>query len=135
MYVRYLNCKDLAHVAAGITGLLGHPSVPIWSLCVVSSGNQLVFFLRESIYFILFILGFAGFSLLLRLFSSFCTQASHCDGFSYCGVQPPGHVGSVVVAHGLRCSMVCRIFLDQGSNPCLLHWQVDSLPVSHQGSL
>ena len=38
--------------------------------------------------------------------------------------------------------MVCQlsfcvargIFLDQGSNPCLLHWQVDSLPLSHQGS-
>ena len=26
------------------------------------------------------------------------------------------------------------IFLTQGSNPCLLHWQVDSLPLSHQGS-
>ena len=27
------------------------------------------------------------------------------------------------------------IFLTQGSNPCLLHWQVDSLPLSHPGSL
>ena len=26
------------------------------------------------------------------------------------------------------------IFPDQGSNPCLLHWQADSLPLSHQGS-
>ena len=26
------------------------------------------------------------------------------------------------------------IFLTQGSNPCLLHWQVDSLPLNHQGS-
>ena len=26
------------------------------------------------------------------------------------------------------------IFLTQGSNPCLLHWQADSLPLSHQGS-
>ena len=26
------------------------------------------------------------------------------------------------------------IFLDQGSNPCLLHWQVNSLPLNHQGS-
>ena len=26
------------------------------------------------------------------------------------------------------------IFPTQGSNPCLLHWQVDSLPLSHQGS-
>ena len=34
--------------------------------------------------------------------------------------------GSVVVAHGLSCSAACGIFPDQGSNPCLLHWQVDS---------
>ena len=27
-----------------------------------------------------------------------------------------------------------RIFPTQGSNPCLLHWQVDSLPLSHLGS-
>ena len=27
------------------------------------------------------------------------------------------------------------IFLTQGSKPYLLHWQVDSLPLSHQGSL
>ena len=26
------------------------------------------------------------------------------------------------------------IFLTQGLNPCLLHWQADSLPVSHLGS-
>ena len=26
------------------------------------------------------------------------------------------------------------IFSTQGSNPCLLHWQGDSLPLSHQGS-
>ena len=26
------------------------------------------------------------------------------------------------------------IFLTQGSSPCLLHWQADSLPLSHQGS-
>ena len=35
------------------------------------------------------------------------------------------------MAHGLSCSMACGIFPDQGSNPCLLHWQVDSLPLSH----
>ena len=28
----------------------------------------------------------------------------------------------------------CGIFLDQGSNPCPLHWQADSLPLRHQGS-
>ena len=26
------------------------------------------------------------------------------------------------------------LFPDQGSNLCLLHWQADSLPLSHQGS-
>ena len=30
--------------------------------------------------------------------------------------------------------MACGIFSDLGSNLCLLHWQVDSLPLSHQGS-
>ena len=40
--------------------------------------------------------------------------------------------GSVEVAHGLCCSTTCGIFLDQGLNPCLLHWQVGSLPLSHR---
>ena len=42
--------------------------------------------------------------------------------------------GSAVVAHGLSCSVACGIFPDQGSNPCPLHWQVDSQPLHHQGS-
>ena len=42
--------------------------------------------------------------------------------------------GSVVVVHGLSCSAACRIFPDQGSNPCPLHWQADSWPLCHQGS-
>ena len=41
---------------------------------------------------------------------------------------------SVVVVEGLSCITACEIFLDQGLNLCLLHWQVDSLPLSHQGS-
>ena len=36
-------------------------------------------------------------------------------------------VGSVAEAHGLSCSAVYRLFLDQGSNPYPLHWQVDFL--------
>ena len=39
-----------------------------------------------------------------------------------------------VVAHELKCSEACGIFPDQGLNPCLLHRQADSLPLSHQGS-
>ena len=42
------------------------------------------------------------------------------------GLQQLQHAGSVVVAHGLSCSAACGIFLDQGSNPCPLHWQADS---------
>ena len=43
-------------------------------------------------------------------------------------VLAPGSqtTGSIVVAHYLRCSTACRIFLDQGSNLCLLHQQEDS---------
>ena len=32
--------------------------------------------------------------------------------------------------HGLSCSMVCGILSGQGSNPCFLHWQADSLALS-----
>ena len=39
-----------------------------------------------------------------------------------------------IAAHGLSCSTACGIFPDQGWNLCLLNWQVDSLPLSHQGS-
>ena len=43
--------------------------------------------------------------------------------------------GSIVVAHGLSCSAAYGIFTDQGLNPCLLHLQADSLPLSQQGRL
>ena len=83
-------------------------------------------------------------------------QGSHCSGFSCCGskgsrlagtrCQQLWHTGSVVVAcrlqnmgllvvvPGLSCSTACGIFLDQGLNPCPLHWQVDFYPLHHQGS-
>ena len=41
---------------------------------------------------------------------------------------------SVLVARGLSSSTACGVFSNQGSNPCLLLWQADSLPLSHQGS-
>ena len=104
----------------------------------------------------------AGSSLLHRLFSSYgkwrllssCgAWASHCSGVSYCGARVLGTEASAVVRHGLRScsawalehrlnslahalsySVACGIFPDHGSNPCLLHWQVDSLPLGHQAS-
>ena len=102
----------------------------------------------------------AGFLQLRRVGSTLhCgARASDCGGFSCCrawnpgvwasvvvarGLQSAGSVvvahklqgaDSVVVAHGLSCSTACGIFLDQGLNPCPLHWQVDSQPLHHQGS-
>ena len=66
-------------------------------------------------------------------------------GHQACRLQQLWHVGSVLVAPGLQstgsvvaahrlsCFRARGIFLDQGSNTCFLHWQVDSLPMSHQG--
>ena len=46
----------------------------------------------------------------------------------------PQSPSSVAVARELHCPAVCKTFLDQGLNPYLLHWQVDSLPLSLQRS-
>ena len=54
-------------------------------------------------------------------------------GFNSCG-QWLSSCGSQALEHRLNsCGTACGIFPDQGSNPCLLHWQVDSLPLSQQG--
>ena len=55
-------------------------------------------------------------------------------GFSSCGFLDLEPRLSTVV-HRLSCSEACGIFPDLGLNLCLLHLQVDSLPLSHQGSL
>ena len=55
-------------------------------------------------------------------------------GFSCGGARAPGHVGSGVAEYGLSCAEACGIVPGQGSNLCLLHWQTDSLPLSHQES-
>ena len=45
------------------------------------------------------------------------------------------NTGSIVgVHHRLSCSEAYGISPDQRSNPCLLHWQENSLPPSQQGS-
>ena len=64
------------------------------------------------------------------------------------GLQQLQHMGSRVLAHRLQstgsvvphwlsCPLAYGIFPDQGSNPrflCLLYWQADTLPLSHQGN-
>ena len=42
--------------------------------------------------------------------------------------------GSAAVVHGLGRSTARGIFLNQGPNLCLLHWQEDSFALNHQGS-
>ena len=97
-------------------------------------------FFKRFIYLLIF--GCTGSFLLRWLFSS-CREwellstsdarASYCGGFCF-RAQAPGHIGSVAVAprlqstgstvvvDGLRCTMAYGLFLDQRSNPCLLHW-------------
>ena len=60
-------------------------------------------------------------------------QASRWSGFSCCGAWAL-EWASVVVVHGFSCSTARGIFLDQGLNPCPLHWQADSYPLDHQRS-
>ena len=78
--------------------------------------------------------------------SSLCAQASHGCGCPCCRAWPLGLWASVVAApqalvrrlnsvvRGLSCFAAGGIFLDRGLNPCFLNWQVDSIPLNHQGS-
>ena len=79
------------------------------------------------------------------------TEAFLVPGFSCWQARAPEHVGSgnscvsssgagapdpglLVVTCRLRCSIACGILPDQRSNPCPLHLQADSQPLSDQGS-
>ena len=57
---------------------------------------------------------------------------SSCSRGLSCGSQAPQHRRNSCAARA--SSEACDVFLAQGSNPCLLHWQAGSLPLSHQGS-
>ena len=72
----------------------------------------------------LFIVGCAESWLLCGLFSS-CGKRAPLVVVHRLAVVSLVAVGSVVVTHGLCYSEACGIFLDQGSNLCLLHWQED----------
>ena len=80
-----------------------------------------------------------GFSLpcwgsVLPLPFSYCRAQTLVLGASVVVALGLQGTGSVVVVHRFSCPAACGIFPDQGSNLCLLHWQADSLPLSHQGS-
>ena len=81
------------------------------------------------------------------LLGSCSFRASHCGSYSRCRARALGYMGSLAVApalwstgsiavvHRFSCSEACGIFPDQGLNVYVLHWQVDSLPLSPQGKL
>ena len=94
-----------------------HPPAPLPAQPLPSSWRpcpSLPFFY---IYVILFILAALG----LRF-------SSWGDGAALQGTD------SVAVEPGLSCPEEYRIFPDQGSNSCLLCWQAEPSPLSHQGS-
>ena len=68
-------------------------------------------------------------TILLRFL--YCINLTRCKiWFSFWHV----HTDLIVVVHGLNSSTARRIFPDEGLNPCPLHWQADSYPLSYQGS-
>ena len=70
--------------------------------------------------------------LLTAAFRSLQSRAPGCMHAHGSWALEPAGLG--VVAHQLGCSMARGILPDQGLNPRLVHQQVDSLPLSHQGS-
>ena len=106
-----------------------------WHHIVLHMKSTLTLILQDGGSLLFFFFGCLGSSLLRMGFLLLwqagatlccCAWPSHCSGFSCCGAWALGAQASVVVAHGLSCSMACGIFPDQGSNLCPLHWQVDS---------
>ena len=92
----------------------------------------MLFFLRF-IFTYLFILGYAG-SSLLRGLSPVAVRGGYsqswCAGFSWRWLlllqsMNSSCASSTIVAQGLSCSEVYGIFLDRRLNPCRLHWQAD----------
>jgi len=74
-----------------------------------------------------------GFSCRGAWLSGTWTWVAAARGLSSCGSQARS-TGSIVVVHGLSCSVAGGIFPGQEWDPDLLYWHADSLLLSHQGS-
>ena len=100
------------------------------------------FFFFNYLFIYLFIYGCVGSSFLcegflqLRQVGATLHRGARASHYRDLSLRSTGfrRAGSVIVAHGSSFSVACGIFLDQGSNPCPLHWQADSQPLRHQGS-
>ena len=82
--------------------------------------KKLVGYIYFKFMFIYFIFGCTGF------YCAWLSLASESDFSLHWLPWLHGSVGSVVVTHRLSCPLACGIVLDQGLNPCPLHWQADS---------
>ena len=67
------------------------------------------------------------------LFLQGSLMGAYCNHGLYCGQQPPirGIFSGKNIGVGSHF-LLQGIFLTQGSNPCLLNWQADSLSLSNQ---
>ena len=139
-YSTHKICKPGSQAA----GLPSCNKMTIW-------GCTDAFFKHNFMYF-LTIFAAMGLRWGTQAFSSCGEETSHCSGFSCskCGLK--GTRASAVTARGLSSwgplALEHRLrsgvqasgpstdgtLLGQGWNPCLPHWQVDSLPLNHQGS-
>ena len=120
--------------------------------CLVISPIHTLFITYKYFAFHLFILGvlalggctrfflavLSGWYSLVAVHRLLIAAPSRCTGSRARGLRWSRLPAPRAQAHGCRAwaffSWACGIFLDQGSNLCLLHWQGNSLPLSHQGS-
>ena len=135
------SCRNLDFSPWDLFCTCGLQNCKIISLCCFFSFFFFFFVVGHSYLFIYFWLCWVFVSVrgLSLVEASGGHSSSRCTGLSLSRpllLRSTGsrRAGSVVVAHGLRCSAACGIFPDQGSNPCPLHWQADSQPLRHQGS-
>ena len=69
------------------------------------------------------------------LFSCFSRVRLFCDPMDCKSASLLGPGDFLDKNTGVGCHFLLQqIFPTQGLNPCLLHWQVDSIPLSHQES-
>ena len=106
---------------------------------LLTLGQPIAFFFLMVILFIQLLMAVLGLCCLHGLFSS-CGERGLLFVVVLRFLTVVGSVGSRTRAQQLWCmglvaSETCGIFLDQGSNWCPLHWQADSYPLCHQGSL
>ena len=127
----------------------------MWQKLQTVKWDQWLFSRILFIYYLIFVCGGScmGFSLVLESggYLPFAGPRHHCSGFSVaaCGLKgawfpaavahgfPAAAPGSRAQAQWLRCTglAACHVGSSQfRDGNCLLHWQVDSFPLRHQGS-